>query len=213
MAAQGGNGSNETDEQNEFRRQFEALYHRHFDRLFRYSYAIVLDQCMAEDVVSEVFMNCWYKREDLQQVNNMEAYLVRSVKHLSLRKISTDLFKRSLNQCEEKSAAGDDDPELIYLGEELQEIIVLVSEGLSPHARIVYDMSRNQGYSKKQIAEELGITIRAVDKHLSKIVEHFRTALKVRFTDTNTPYFFMARSLFWGAVCAHILSYLQGLFE
>jgi len=57
------------------------------DSLYRFSLRIVGRTDEAEDVVQEVFIKCWQKRNDFEAVRNMEAMLMRMVKNLSIDKL------------------------------------------------------------------------------------------------------------------------------
>jgi RNA polymerase sigma-70 factor (ECF subfamily) len=55
-------------------------------------------------------------------------------------------------------------------------------KGLPEKCRIVFQLSREKGYSQKQIAAELGIAEKTVEAHLSAALRRLRTGLSHLFT-------------------------------
>jgi len=57
------------------------------EKLYRYALSITLDTALAEDVLQDVFIKLWTKRDQLVQVKNREAWCVRVVRNQSLDRI------------------------------------------------------------------------------------------------------------------------------
>ena len=57
------------------------------DKLFRFSLRIVRNSAIAEDVVQEVFIKLWNKREELEQLHNVEAWCMKATRNLSIDKL------------------------------------------------------------------------------------------------------------------------------
>jgi RNA polymerase sigma factor (sigma-70 family) len=66
---------------------FEELTYRMKDKLLRFSGRIMGNMPEAEDVVQEVFLKIWEKRDTMQDVNNPDAYCMTLTKNLSLDKL------------------------------------------------------------------------------------------------------------------------------
>lgn len=156
---------------------FEAIYNDHFEGLLRYAFSIAEDKATAEDVVSEVFISLWNRKDQLDEINNVEAYLVQSVKHLSIKKIKKSR-KETLGPIDESKYPQALNPENILIGKELESVINQVVQSLTPYGKLVYDMARNKGYSNEKIAKELDMNQATVRKHLSNVIKAFKTALK-----------------------------------
>ncbi len=155
---------------------FEDIYHEHFEKLLRYAYSITERKEMAEDVVSEVFITFWNRRNQSVEIKNVEAYLIQSVKHLSIRKLK-NAKTETLSSVDESKYQHSLDPEHILIGKELESVISEVVDSLTPHGKLVYDMARNKGLSNQMIAKELDMNEATVRKHLSNVMKAFKTAL------------------------------------
>lgn len=171
---------------------FEAIYNEHFDKLYRYSYSLVREKSMAEDIVADVFESLWLKRDQLHEINNIRAYMLRSVKNLCLQKLEKKKSSGTSELYSQDILLSNTDPELILEGNELEKVIENLYQELTPHGKLVYDMTRNKGLDKEEIAKELGITTRAVNKHLRKVQNHFRSALNQYFQKGDT-YFYISK--------------------
>jgi len=173
---------------------FEEIYELKFEQLYRYAFSITKDKQMAEDVVSEVFTNIWSKKPHYEEIKELNAYLHVSVKHLAIRMKSKDPHNFSHSNYDEMLQISDAiNPENLLLGNELKEILDKSIEGLTFHAQLVYDMSRNKGYSNKKISEELGISTRTVEKHIQNVLKKIKLNLLDHFKDSNTKHFYISK--------------------
>jgi RNA polymerase sigma-70 factor (ECF subfamily) len=64
--------------------QYEALFNKMRDKLYRYSLRFVKDSEVAEDVVQDVMYKLWQKREEADQIENLEAWLMVLTRNRSL---------------------------------------------------------------------------------------------------------------------------------
>ncbi|MBK9104940.1 MAG: sigma-70 family RNA polymerase sigma factor [Saprospiraceae bacterium] len=64
--------------------QYEALFHKMRDKLYRYAFRFVKDGEVAEDVVQDVMYKLWQKREEADEIENLEAWLMVLTRNRSL---------------------------------------------------------------------------------------------------------------------------------
>ena len=144
-------------EENEQR--MERLFHDHYEQMYRFAFALLHDNEEARDVVSDVFSRLWDK-----QLVPDRAYLMRSVKNacinLIARKKRDERLKRLLPLSEEKLT--EEEPSRL--------------EGRWQAA--VIRLCYREGMSYKDTAEELGISVSAVNKHIVKGLRTLREKLK-----------------------------------
>ena len=190
---------------------FEEAYETHFERLYRYAFSITKQQQLAEDVVAEVFANIWSKKPDYTTIRELSAYLHVAVKHQAVRLASQSL-PRSLYQAYDEALPVSDavDPESLLMSKELEQILALVIDDLPPHSRLVYDFSRNRGYSHQQIAEELGISKRTVESHLHQVLKKMKEALQAYFQESGRPYRYLSRLAVWMALISSAATGMLG---
>jgi len=166
----------ENEDQSSIEKWFEEVYHEQFEGLLRYGFSITENKTLAEDVVAEVFISLWNKRQEINTIKNLNAYLARSVRNLSIKKLKQSR-REMAGPIDESILHHALDPEHILIGKELDDLIHEVMHKLTPHAKLVYDMAKIRGFSNDKIALELGITVNTVRKHLGNVLKQFKTAL------------------------------------
>lgn len=143
------------------RRDFKALFDLYYAPLHRYSYFITGNSDDTEEIVMDFFLNIWMKRESLDISGSFEAYARRSVHNLSLNRVRDRKDYRNADLSEAtRLAAGS---ELDLEAKELETLIWEAVSSMSEKCQKVYFMSRRDEMSDKEIAEELGLSVKSVE--------------------------------------------------
>lgn len=160
-------------------REFQEIYHQYFNGLANYAYAVLKDRDAAKDVVQDVFLDVWNKRETLSIKTSLEAYLVRAVKFKSIDFIRKDKTKQqyvanmtpySVPLTEENE---EDDEQKLNRKKQLSYAIAQ----LPTKCRQVFLLSRLSGYTYKEIAEEMNISPKTVENQISRALKLLRQKL------------------------------------
>jgi len=159
--------------------QFEDIYKINYSFLVNVAFGVLKDRDDARDIVQQVFLKLWNLRNEVNFDQNMRAYLHRSVINTALNFI--DKNKRIVN--EEQSADNIFDslqvkPNSDYLSDEVELAIKKAIAALPDKCQTVFSLSRFSDLSNKEIAEELNISLKAVEKHISKALRDLRVSLK-----------------------------------
>lgn len=155
---------------------FKALYMRLFPLLCQKAYAYTADRDAAKDIVQEVFVRYWSVQPAITA--SADAYLYKAVIHQSLNYL--DAHKRrsaataGFAHAQPLSASSTDDG---INTRELQEKIDRLIHGLPTMCRNVFLLSRYEGMSHQQIADQLDISIHTVDNHMKRALKTFRENL------------------------------------
>lgn len=153
--------------------QMEQLFHDHYERMYRLAFALLHDNDVAKDVVSDVFSRLWDK-----QLIPDHAYLMRSVKNACIniiaKKKRDERLKLLLPLSEEKLM----EEEPYRLEERWQATVDCIDNDLTNQTASVIRLCYREGMSYKDTAEELGISISAVNKHIVKGLRTLREKLK-----------------------------------
>lgn len=155
---------------------FEEIYNRYWETLFSYAYNVLSNPSAAKDVVQNIFINIWERRDKLS-VHNLYAYLLQSVKYRiasSLRKNRLD--DRQLSELKFIGSANTTEENLVF--KESKEEILAHLEHVPARSREVFCMSRFDNFTNQEIAENLGISIRTVETHISKVLKYLREQMK-----------------------------------
>ncbi len=164
------------------KQDFEKLFKEHFKPLTAFAYKFVNDIDEAKSIVHDVFMKLWEKRSDINMTGSVKSYLFTSVNNRSLNYIRDNkkLTREDFILVNEY----DKQWEHNYFNEtdEIQKKIDATLNKISPKAKEVFLMSRNEGLKYKEIADMLNISIKTVETHMSTALKELRENLKEYLT-------------------------------
>jgi RNA polymerase sigma-70 factor (ECF subfamily) len=154
---------------------FRKLFDYYRNDLYKFSLSMVCSKDYAEEIVQDVFMKVWIKRESLNPEMSFKSYLFTITRNKNIKFLKKAANDRKLREeifyKKQKFANSID----IYVREsELEFIKKEALDKLSPRRREIFEMSRNENKSYEEIAAELGISISTVRNQMSKSLEILR---------------------------------------
>lgn len=153
------------------------IFEKYHPSLCASAYRIVQDRDAARDVVQEVFIRLWHGRAALQITHSLKAYLHRSAVNGALHHLErTQRMKRVPLQSAEELAGDDRGGAALEVGD-LQAALAAAVDALPPVCRTVFMLSRHDGLGNAEIADCLGVSVKAVEKHLTKALGRLREAV------------------------------------
>jgi len=159
---------------------FAELYSRYKDPLYFHAGRMLGDDDEARDMVQDVFAAIWSKRETLVIPTAVDAYLYGSIRNRILNFIAHQKvitrYTDSIDAYVEKGAFITDD---LVREKELLKIIQKEISLLPPKMREIFELSRNEELSHKQIAERLSISEQTVKKQVQKALRILRFKIRL----------------------------------
>ena len=163
---------------------FEVVFRLYYPRLvwFAQNYISFED---AKGLVQEAFIAFWEKNPGVSNESQLQSYLYTTVKNNCLmflrhNKVVRNFAERVEIKIQEQLSAAAleqlDTSEMAF--REMETIIEKTIAGLSPRCREVFILSRMEGKKNQEIAEELNISVKAVEAQMTKALGIFRMALK-----------------------------------
>lgn len=156
---------------------FTALYNRFWKLLFVIAAKKLNDLSEAEEIVQEIFLDIWNRRENLQINGSLSAYLSACAKY----KVISLMAKKNLNERYQQHIAAQSELDFSTQNwlqfEELRSQLEKETEKLPEKCQLVFRLSRETGLSQRQIANHLGISEKTVESHLTKALRTLRTSL------------------------------------
>ena len=152
-------------------KQFEELFELYYEELCRIVFPILKDRDAAQDVVQDVFVKMWLRREELLITTSYKAYLYKSVVFRALdflRKKKNDL---ALKEELKIGYRHFQDADTTLEQKELRDAIALGMERMPEQMRIIFHLSRFSSLKNREIAEQLKISIKTVESNLSKALK------------------------------------------
>ncbi len=161
---------------------FNTLFTRYYKKLCYYAERITGNSELAEEVVQELFIRIWESRQTLEVEKSFKAYLYRSTYNRSVNALRT-IKKTEMADAEsiyiESYHYADND--ILYF--ELETRLFEIIDAFPEKQRNVFILKRFDNKSYKEIAAELSMTERMVEKYLSKSL----SALRKELSEYNKP--------------------------
>jgi RNA polymerase sigma-70 factor (ECF subfamily) len=159
---------------------FEQIFRKYYAELCGYADKYLNDTDAAEEIVQELFCHIWDKRETIEIKETLRAYFFRATRNRCFNHFR-HLKIREAHQQETQAENNITDNLTAYeamKGFELEEKITQVINQLPAQCKLVFSMSRFEGKKYQEIADELGISKKAVEAHISKALKVLREELK-----------------------------------
>jgi len=158
---------------------FKDLFEGHRLKLFNYLFRITKSRSIAEELVIDVFVKLWVRRDLLPDVKNFDAFLHKVAHNKAL-----DFFRvASRNKVMQKMMAkqaempNDTSADKYMLSKEYNEIFYKALNELSPQRKMVFAMSRLQGLTHEEIASSLQLSRNTVRNTIAETLKHVRRFL------------------------------------
>ena len=157
----------------------EMLYSNFYKALVAFSVQIVDDMSVAEEIVQDIFVKTWQKRNTYKTTATLKAYLYNSVRnesisymrHKSVERSRIEAFERDFRLMRE-----DDEQAVEQHREEIFRKLLLAIDELPPKLRQLF-MLTIQGKTSEDIAEEMNISLHTVKKQRQRGLERLRKEL------------------------------------
>ncbi len=157
-------------------RSFEVLFKKYYQALCSYGFQFMEEDMAAEEIVQELFCAIWEQRETIQ-IEAFKSYCYRAVrnkclnalKHLKVR----EEYKSHNQYQNELEEIADDDDQTDERISKIQDAI----EAMPTVRQKVFKMSRYEGLKYREIAEQLNISVKTVEIHMSKALGYLRTEM------------------------------------
>jgi RNA polymerase sigma-70 factor (family 1) len=134
---------------------------------------------IAEDLVSEIFCRFWKTRAFEAVTSSFRYYLFRSVRNEAYNYLRLEFKKmEQIDAAEMQESSRSQQPDTITQYEETLKQVEIIVETLPAQCRKIFLMSRFEGKKYQEIADELGISIKTVEVHISKALNTMRNGLK-----------------------------------
>lgn len=161
------------------RNNFDKIYLLYYSRMFRFAKEYVLFDEDAENIVQDVFLLLWEKREVLDIQISLVSYLFALVKNKSLdylrHKVIADEYKQELSA---KLTALELLNYSFTSDEEIEQILMTAINKLPEPCRQVFLKSRIEGKRNREIANELNLTVSTVENQMTIALRKLRVELK-----------------------------------
>ncbi|HEY9559960.1 MAG TPA: RNA polymerase sigma-70 factor [Anseongella sp.] len=157
---------------------FSVLYEQYYSRLYVHAYNRLRDRETAKDLVHDLFANIWARRETMHINGGLSSYLYTAVRNkvidLIARQQTSSQYIRSFASYLLNSNGTTDH---LVREKELAALIEREIRRLPPRVKIVFDLSRREHLSHREIADKLGLSEQTVRGYIKNALK----VLKIKF--------------------------------
>jgi RNA polymerase sigma-70 factor, ECF subfamily len=154
---------------------FEALFRALAPGLCALSARYVESPSVAEELVQDLFLDLWRRREQLAMEQGLTAYLVTATRHRALNHLRHERRIVGWTPGVADGMAGDNAGESELLDAlELQDAIA----ALPARCRLIFTLSRHQDMTYTEIAASLGLSVKTVETQMGRALKSLRERLK-----------------------------------
>ncbi len=165
------------------KKTFELIFNKFYNSLCLYSFGVVKDEEVSKEIVADVFLKLWQKRQQIEFIHGLKPYLFRSVLNASLDHLDT--VKK--NNQYQKVEITDKIKELVaYDGENIIDKLFLddvekdveqAINNLAPQCKEIFCLSRFYQLTYEEISTKLNISINTVKTQMCRALESLREQL------------------------------------
>lgn len=158
---------------------FEDVYHRYWEKVYAVCYNNIRDVEVAKEMVQDIFKSLWERRAHLE-FENVGHYLIRSAKFKTFEFIRNKTTRQKIDEFNYQGCVNSRNcTEEQVLFKDLKDNVDLLVDTLPCQCKRVYKMSREEGFSNREIAEKLVISERAVEYHITKAMSTLKEKLAI----------------------------------
>jgi len=174
---------------------FRRLFDHYWGKIYSVAFTLTKSAALSEEIVQDVFLKIWFKKEQLPAIVKFESYLFIVARNYILNQLRKKTYDQHFTEHLEKHfSATASSPEQEMLLKETNHLINKAIEQLPARQREVYQLSRNEGLDVNTIARQLGISKLTVKSHLTKALQFIRHYLQP-FPDKLLLFFFIQHFL------------------
>ncbi|MCD0488645.1 RNA polymerase sigma-70 factor [Pedobacter sp. MC2016-14] len=158
---------------------FSILFDFYRNKVYAYALKLLHSEELSKEIVQEIFIKIWIKREVLPNVDNFGGYLRVISKNETLnelKRIAIEQKNFSLSQKDWTEVNSDTQNSIEY--RDTKQLVDQAIANLSPQQKIVYQLCQMQGMKQKEVAEQLNISPLTVKVHLREAVKYIRNFLQ-----------------------------------
>ncbi|MBX0289266.1 RNA polymerase sigma-70 factor [Hymenobacter sp. HSC-4F20] len=156
-------------------RAFDALFRQYSARVYRFAYSYLKARPAAEEIVQECFLKIWERRHELRDDVPLKGYLFTVAHHAILNQLRHNRYHLAYQDytlLTGYATTPGTDTDVAFA--ELETVYLAALEKLPPKRRHIFKLSRQQGLSYAEIAQELGISVKTVETQMAQALHFLR---------------------------------------
>lgn len=154
---------------------YRQLFMEYWSVIRRFLSKMLNDNILAEDIAQNIFMKVWLNRKKLDENKSIKTYLYVLAKNEAINHIKRESRSISLSDAVYVPLTSETQETLDF--RELDGIIRRRIALMPSQRRMIFEMSRRENLSNKEIAEKLNISVRTVEKHIELALKDLKNVV------------------------------------
>lgn len=164
--------------------EFELIYRTHYNKLRNTVENIIGDADASHDIVQEVFLKLWQKKNELDLILNIKAYLFKSVINSSITYLEN---KKRQAQLSDLPVSPHEATDAGLIQKELEAKIQIAVNKLPAKCKAIFVLSRYENLTYKEIAIYLNLSAKTVENQMGIAIKKMYEELKTYLYKEHTP--------------------------
>lgn len=156
---------------------FDQLFRGWYAQLVRVAEAIMREQGPAEEVVQDVMLELWRRRESIPVPESARAYLIQSTRNRALNHLRRRKVERSGEPHITATLRSPHQADAFAVEEELDIALRAAVAELPDRCREIFELSRMHALTYTEIAQTLGVSVKTVEAQMGKALKTLRERL------------------------------------
>src|SRR6187431_2827082 len=167
------------DDQLAYRQLFIRFHHK----LSRFVIGFTKSKELTDEIVSDVFINIWRRRKNMEEIKNLKLYLYVSAKNITFNYLKK-LHRENLADLDSVEIEPEDpfaDPGAALITREMNLKLKAAINDLPPRCKLIFTLVKEDGLSYKQTAQLLNLSESTVDNQISIALKKIGGAIRYSF--------------------------------
>lgn len=156
---------------------FDAIFRAHYPALVALAESLLRGRGLAEEVVQDVMLELWRRRESLVVEESLRAYLFRAARNRALNQLRHERVRVAAAPRLQVDVAALAEAEPNLVQREIDTALADALVALPPRCREIFELSRVHGLRYAEIAHTLGLSIKTVEAQMGKALRILRARL------------------------------------
>jgi RNA polymerase sigma-70 factor (family 1) len=162
---------------------YRQLFIQFYAKLSRFVMGFTRNKELTDEIVSDVFINIWRRRKNLEEIQNLKLYLYVSAKNITfnyLKKLHRENLA-DIDMVEIEPVDPFADPGVAMITREMNQKLRAAINDLPPRCKLIFTLVKEDGLTYKQTAQLLNISESTVENQISIALKKISGAIKYSF--------------------------------
>jgi RNA polymerase sigma-70 factor (ECF subfamily) len=158
---------------------FGRLYKTYYEALVRFAHNYLNDLEGSENVVQDVFFNVWKGRKQIDPEKSIKSYLYKATRNHCLKQIRHKQIRIKYLNMQVLNEIDEESPSAVLQYKELEDAVKDAISNLPEKCYTVFSLNRFNNLSYKEIAEIQGVSVKAVEKQMTRAFKLLKKQLHI----------------------------------